>query len=291
MTMKLIVISGRSGSGKSTALHQLEDQGYYCVDNLPAGLLPMLLEQLEQNQYAAFKGIAVCIDARNSPHDLGRIRDVLDNLPSGIRSEVLFLDAQDAILTKRFSETRRRHPLTNNQLSLSEAIHAEIELLEALSSRADLVIDTSDLNLYDLRAVIDQYLGSGPKEGMSVLVESFGFKRGVPLDADLIFDARLLPNPHWVSGLRHQTGQDDDVIAFLESHPQSHALIADIVAFLERWLPEYHRSQRSYVTVAIGCTGGQHRSVYVAERLFARLEPSQSRLQIRHRELARQSSP
>ena len=291
MTMKLIVISGRSGSGKSTALHQLEDQGYYCVDNLPAGLLPMLLEQLEQNQYAAFKGIAVCIDARNSPHDLGRIRDVLDNLPSGIRSEVLFLDAQDAILTKRFSETRRRHPLTNNQLSLSEAIHAEIELLEALSSRADLVIDTSDLNLYDLRAVIDQHLGSGPKEGMSVLVESFGFKRGVPLDADLIFDARLLPNPHWVSGLRHQTGKDDDVIAFLESHPQSHALIADIVAFLERWLPEYHRSQRSYVTVAIGCTGGQHRSVYVAERLFARLEPSQSRLQIRHRELARQSSP
>ena len=289
--MKLIVISGRSGSGKSTALHQLEDQGYYCVDNLPAGLLPMLLEQLEQNQYAAFKGIAVCIDARNSPHDLDRLHDVLENLPSDLHSEVLFLDAQDAILTKRFSETRRRHPLSNDERSLSEAIHAEIDLLDALSSRADLVIDTSDLNLYDLRAVIDRYLGSGPKEGMSVLVESFGFKRGVPLDADLIFDARLLPNPHWVSGLRHQTGQDAGVVTFLESHPQSGALIKDIVTFLERWLPEYHRSQRSYVTVAIGCTGGQHRSVYVAERVFAELKPSQSRLQIRHRELARQTSP
>ncbi len=289
--MKLIVISGRSGSGKSTALHQLEDQGYYCVDNLPAGLLPMLLEQLEQNQYAAFKGIAVCIDARNSTHDLDRLNDVLENLPNDLHSEVLFLDAQDAILTKRFSETRRRHPLSNDERSLSEAIHAEIDLLDALSSRADLVIDTSDLNLYDLRAVIDRYLGSGPKEGMSVLVESFGFKRGVPLDADLIFDARLLPNPHWVSGLRHQTGQDAGVVTFLESHPQSAALIKDIVTFLERWLPEYHRSQRSYVTVAIGCTGGQHRSVYVAERVFAELKPSQSRLQIRHRELARQTSP
>ncbi len=288
--MKLIVISGRSGSGKSTALHQLEDQGYYCVDNLPAGLLPMLLEQLEQNQYATFKGIAVCIDARNSRYDLSRIQDVLENLPSNLNSEVLFLDAQDVILTKRFSETRRRHPLSNDECSLSEAIHAEIDLLEALSSRADLVIDTSDLNLYDLRAVIDQYLGGGPKEGMSVLVESFGFKRGVPLDADLIFDARLLPNPHWVSGLRHQTGQDAGVSDFLESHPETSALINDIVTFLERWLPEYHRSQRSYVTIAIGCTGGQHRSVYVAEQVFARLESSQNRLQIRHRELARQTA-
>lgn len=283
--MELIVISGRSGSGKSTALHQLEDLGYYCVDNLPAALLPTLTLQLERDQYAAFKGVAVCIDARNSAHDLEQIQQVLSELPSTIESEIIFLDASDNVLTKRFSETRRRHPLSNDNTSLAEAIAAEGRLLDPLSNTADLIIDTSQLNLYDLRSEITNRLGGTSRDGLSLLVESFGFKRGVPPDADLVFDARMLPNPHWVSGLRAMTGRDTPVADFLESHPESGAFTADIIGYLERWLPAYERSQRSYMTVAIGCTGGQHRSVYVAEQVFAAIQKTHPRSQLRHREL------
>ncbi len=200
--MELVIISGRSGSGKSTALHQLEDLGYYCVDNLPAALLPTLILQLEREQYSAFKGIAVCLDARNSDDDLHQIHPVLKALPDTINSEVIFLDASNDILIKRFSETRRRHPLTSDQRSLAEAIANESVLLEELAQQADLTIDTSRLTLYDLRAMISGRLGGESREGLSLLVESFGFKRGVPPDADLVFDARLLPNPHWVTHLR-----------------------------------------------------------------------------------------
>lgn len=284
--MELIVISGRSGSGKSTALHQLEDLGYYCVDNLPAALLPTLTLQLEADQYAAFKGVAVCIDARNSRHDLEQIQEVLAQLPESMKAEVIFLDASDAVLTKRFSETRRRHPLSGDETSLPEAIAREGALLDPLSSRADLIIDTSTLNLYDLRAEITNRLGGESRDGLSLLIESFGFKRGVPPDADLVFDARLLPNPHWVTGLRSLTGLDNAVIEFLEGHDESRRFADDITAFLQRWLPAYAQSQRSYMTVAIGCTGGQHRSVYLAEKVFASIRKEHARCQIRHRELA-----
>lgn len=283
--MELIVISGRSGSGKSTALHQLEDLGYYCVDNLPAALLPTLTEQLERDQYAAFKGVAVCIDARNSAEDLATTNEVLQYLPSTIDCKVIFLDAHDPTLTKRFSETRRRHPLSGADRSLTEAIQLEGRLLSSLAARADLVIDTSELNLYDLRGLIDNQLGGDAQQSMTVLVESFGFKRGVPLDADLLFDARLLPNPHWVTELRAKTGQDPEVAAFLESHSESGEFVNDIVNFLQRWLPDYSKSQRSYMTVAIGCTGGQHRSVYIAERVHGALQTTLGRVQIRHRDL------
>jgi UPF0042 nucleotide-binding protein len=283
--MQLVVISGRSGSGKSTALHQLEDMGYYCVDNLPAALLRQLTQEFLADHYQSFSGVAVCIDARNSMRDLEQISQQLSSLPEGVDRQVIFLDAHDPVLVKRFSETRRRHPLSRDDRSLAEAIQVEAKLLEPLLADADLVIDTSDLTLYELRAMIASRLGEKPGEGLSVLIESFGFKRGVPSDADLVFDARLLPNPHWVRDLRALTGRDPEVVEFLESQPEAPAFAADLIAFLERWLPDYEKSQRSYVTVAIGCTGGQHRSVYIAEQVFAAISASYPSVQLRHREL------
>lgn len=284
--MELVIVSGRSGSGKSTALHQLEDLGYYCVDNLPAALLPTLTLQLTGNQYKEFKGVAVCIDARNSEDDLKEIHNVLRELPKTIRNQVIYLDAHNDILIKRFSETRRRHPLSTDKRSLAEAIRHEGKLLEALASEADLVIDTSRLTLYDLRAAVSARLGDDKREGLSLLIESFGFKHGVPSDADLVFDARLLPNPHWVGGLKTQTGLDADVIEFLSRQADAQPFVADIVGFLQRWLSVYENSQRTYMTVAIGCTGGQHRSVFVAEAVYKIIATQHSRTQIRHRELS-----
>ncbi len=288
--MKLIIVSGRSGSGKSTALHQLEDLGYYCVDNLPAGLLPALTEQLEGPQYQDFLGVAVCIDARNSEQDLHQLIDVIDNLPSTIHCEVIYLDASDGILASRFSETRRPHPLRDECQSLAEAIEREAVLLDGLSSQATLSIDTSNLNLYDLRATISHRIGEENPGGLSLLIESFGFKKGLPADADLVFDARHLPNPHWVPELRSLTGEDATVANFLEDQPETRAYIDDISQFLLKWLPAYARSQRSYVSVAIGCTGGQHRSVYIASQVFESISAQYVGAQLRHRELTKMAS-
>lgn len=284
--MDLIVISGRSGSGKSTALNQLEDLGYYCVDNLPAALLPTLTRQLDAEQYAGFRGVAVCIDVRNSAPDLEQVPTVLEGLADTAHCQVLYLDADDAVLTKRFSETRRRHPLSNEHQSLPEAIAQETVLLDTLAQRADLIVDTSDLTLYDLRSIISNRLDVAGTSGISLLIESFGFKRGVPSDADIVFDARLLPNPHWDPMMRALTGKDAQVADFLSAHPQTREFVADIVSWLERWLPHYCDSQRSYLTVAVGCTGGQHRSVFVAESVFSALSDTETNIQIRHRELA-----
>ncbi|MDA9368470.1 RNase adapter RapZ [Flavobacteriaceae bacterium] len=283
--MELIIISGRSGSGKSTALHQLEDLGYYCVDNLPAALLPQLAGELLGPHYSDFKGIAVCIDARNNSRDLTQVEPMLRGLPESIESKVLFLDASDPILIKRFSETRRKHPLSTQQRSLAEAIAHERVLLEPLAAAADLSIDTTELNLYSLRSTISTRLGEGSTPGLSLLIESFGFKRGVPTDADLLFDCRLLSNPHWVTALRAKTGCDIDVQKFLEGHPETGEFVQQLINFIEYWLPYYARSQRSYFTIAIGCTGGQHRSVYVAEQVFSALQENYPKVQLRHREL------
>jgi UPF0042 nucleotide-binding protein len=283
--MKLVVISGRSGSGKSTALHQLEDSGYYCVDNLPAALLGHLTREYAAGEYAGFTGVAVCIDARNSQQGLEQFESQLASLPEGFEHQLIYLDAREPVLIKRFSETRRRHPLSRDNRSLAEAISYERDLLEPLVAAADLVIDTSDLNLYELRTMIASRISDGGEEKLSLLIESFGFKRGVPADADLVFDARMLPNPHWVRGLRAFSGRDVPVIEFLESQPEAHSFSNEIIAFLQRWLPHYQRSQRSYITVAIGCTGGQHRSVYVAERVWKGLSDEHPNAQLRHREL------
>jgi UPF0042 nucleotide-binding protein len=285
MNMELVIISGRSGSGKSTALHQLEDEGYYCIDNLPVSLLPALVKEASKDTFDHFRGTAVCIDARNAWKDLKNFHKIMESLPIAVNSKVLFLDAEDTALIKRFSETRRRHPLSTDQMPLAEAIKKEAELLEQISSTAALVLDTSQMTIYDLRDAIKQRLVADDPAAMSILIQSFGFKRGVPSDADLVFDVRMLPNPHWVSALRLKSGRDDDVKVFLESQPLTDELFKDICGYLDRWLPHYSDSRRSYMTIALGCTGGQHRSVYLAERLYAHYQGELSQLHLRHREL------
>jgi len=283
--MQLVIISGRSGSGKSTALHQLEDEGYYCIDNLPVSLLPALVQETSRPEFSHFRGTAVCIDARNAWKDLADFGDIVDALPTAVQREILFLDAEDSALIKRFSETRRRHPLSSETTPLAEAIVRERQLLEPISSDASLVLDTTRMTIYELRDAIKQRLLKNLTGTMSVLFQSFGFKRGLPADADLVFDVRMLPNPHWVKELRLRNGLDPEVRDFLESQPLADELYRDICAYLDSWLPRYKDSNRSYMTVAIGCTGGQHRSVYLADRLFHRYREQYPDIHIRHREL------
>jgi UPF0042 nucleotide-binding protein len=282
--MRLIIISGRSGSGKSTALHQLEDEGFYCIDNLPAALLPALVEQAGKGE-AQSQGIAVCIDARNAWKDLHRFPQLLDLLPADTRTDILFLDADDSTLIKRFSETRRRHPLSDEDTPLAEAIVRERHILEPISISASLSLDTSQMTIHELRSSIRQRLVGELAGDMSILFQSFGFKRGLPTDADLVFDARVLPNPHWEKSLRVKTGRDPEVARFLEQQEETEEFYADIAGFLDNWLPRYHDNNRSYITVAIGCTGGQHRSVYLTERLFKHYGGQYPRVHLRHREL------
>ncbi|KAA1192788.1 RNase adapter RapZ [Pseudohalioglobus sediminis] len=283
--MQLIIISGRSGSGKSTALNQLEDEGYYCIDNLPVSLLPALVAETQREEFAHFRGTAVCIDARNAWKYLADFSQVMGALPATVKTEVLYLDAEEPALIKRFSETRRKHPLSADSMTLAEAIAQERELLEPISSAASLVLDTTQMTIYDLRDAIKQRLLGTESSSMSLLIQSFGFKRGIPKDADLLFDVRMLPNPHWVKELRLQNGTEAEVRDFLEAQPMTAELFADICHFLDRWLPRYGDSNRSYMTVAIGCTGGQHRSVYLAERLFRHYQAQYPGIHVRHREL------
>jgi len=285
LPVRLIIISGRSGSGKSTALHQLEDEGFYCIDNLPASLLPALMEKTSGDEIHFFRGTAVCIDARNAWKDLKNFQSILDSLPSSVDTQVLFLDAQETILLQRFGETRRRHPLSTDSIPLAEAIDSERELLEPISRCASLVLDTSQMTVYELRDAIKQRLLGTSAGSMSILVQSFGFKRGVPADADLVFDVRMLPNPHWVKELRLKSGLDAEVREFLESQPMTRELYRDIRHYLDNWLPRYREGNRSYMNIALGCTGGQHRSVYLANRLFQDYKEQYPAIHIRHREL------
>lgn len=283
--MQLVIISGRSGSGKSTALHQLEDEGYYCIDNLPVALLPALVEEASRPEFEHFRGAAVCIDARNAWRNLEDFSSIVESLPDAVNSEILFLDAQDSVLITRFSETRRKHPLSSERMPLAEAIERERQLLEPIASAAALVLDTSEMTIYELRDAIRQRLVGDLSGSMSILIQSFGFKRGVPIDADLVFDVRMLPNPHWVKELRLKNGLDDEVRDFLEAQPLTEDLFDSISRYLDHWLPHYRDSNRSYMTVAIGCTGGQHRSVYLAARLFRHYQQQFPQVHVRHREL------
>ncbi|MFT4826109.1 MAG: UPF0042 nucleotide-binding protein [Halioglobus sp.] len=284
-TTSLVIISGRSGSGKSTALHQLEDEGYYCIDNLPVALLPALVREASREDFGDFQGTAVCIDARNAWKGLENFTTVLESLPKHVSSKILYLDTNDATLIKRFSETRRRHPLSNNQVPLAEAIEKERHLLRPIADAASITLDTSEMTIYELRDAIKQRLVAGTTGTMSILIQSFGFKRGVPTDADIVFDVRMLPNPHWVTELRLKNGLDSEVRDFLESQPLAEDLYLDICRYLDNWLPHYQNSNRSYLTVALGCTGGQHRSVYLANRLFQHYRTQFPQVQTRHREL------
>ncbi len=285
--MRLIIVSGRSGSGKSTALDVLEDNGFYCIDNLPAGLLPELAERALLHTEVLQPQVAVSIDARNLPTHLQRFPELLNEVRARhILCDVLYLDADEDTLLKRFSETRRRHPLTDENRSLAEAIRDEALLLEPISDLADLKIDTTHLNLYQLRDSLKLRLLNKPEPGTAFLIESFGFKRGMPVDADLVFDVRCLPNPYWKPDLRAHSGLDQPVIDYLAAQADVDEMYHDIHAYLYKWLPRFAASNRAYVTIAIGCTGGHHRSVYLAERLGQTLRPQLKNLQVRHRDLS-----
>ena len=285
--MRLIIVSGRSGSGKSTALDVLEDNGFYCIDNLPAGLLPELAERALLHTEVLQPQVAVSIDARNLPTHLQRFPELLAEVRARhIQCDVLYLDADEDTLLKRFSETRRRHPLTDESRSLAEAIRDEALLLEPISDLADLKIDTTHLNLYQLRDSLKLRLLNQPEPGTAFLIESFGFKRGMPVDADLVFDVRCLPNPYWKPDLRAHSGLDQPVIDYLAAQADVDEMYTDIHAYLYKWLPRFAASNRAYVTIAIGCTGGHHRSVYLAERLGQTLKPQLKNLQVRHRDLS-----
>lgn len=285
--MRMIIVSGRSGSGKSTALDVLEDSGFYCVDNLPAGLLPELAERALITTELAEPLLAVSIDARNLPSHLTRFPQMLAEVRArNIRCDVLYLDADEATLLKRFSETRRRHPLSTSDRSLAEAIRDESTLLGPITDLADLKINTTHLNLYQLRDTLKLRLLNKPEPGTAFLIESFGFKRGMPVDADLVFDVRCLPNPYWKPELRDHSGLEQPVIEYLAAQPDVEEMFQDISGYLNKWLPRFAASNRSYVTIAIGCTGGHHRSVYLTERLGEVLQKTLKNVQVRHRDLS-----
>jgi RNase adapter protein RapZ len=284
--MKLVIISGRSGSGKSTALHVLEDAGFNCIDNFPVGLLPAMVHTALRDSHQRSQRMAVSIDARNSAADLKRFPEILLSLDRmDLDCEVIYLDALGPTLVKRFSETRRRHPLTNETTDLRQAIEAEHELLANIADLADLVIDTTQLATSALIELIGARIASKTTSGLSLLFRSFGFKFGIPVDGDLVFDIRCLPNPHYVPELRRLTGKDDAVRAYLEADPDVLAMYSDIRRYLETWLPKFEQNNRIYMTVAIGCTGGQHRSVYMAEKLGGHFRDSMPNVLVRHREL------
>ncbi len=288
--MELYILSGTSGSGKSIALHALEDLGFYCIDNLPIALLPLCVHELSSADGVrqAYNRAAIGIDARTLSKEVDSIPKIVSSLSKdGVEVRILFLDANDEILIKRFSETRRKHPLTSSgSLPLEEAIIQERIMLQPISSQADRRFDTSRSNVHQLRDMIQNDAGREPGKGMSVLIQSFGFKHGMPIEADFVFDVRCLPNPHWEPRLRPQTGRDEGVQRFLERHDLVQDMYTDIYQFIARWLDAFQADRRSYLTVAVGCTGGQHRSVYFAERLAKQLSEGPYPVQVRHRELS-----
>ena len=284
--MRLVVISGRSGSGKTSALNILEDVGFTCIDNLPASLLPALILQLKEDSSAKEISLAVGIDARNLVGDLSEIPKILADIEdSGVAVDVIFLQARHNDLLRRYSETRRKHPLSTESIGLKQAVELEKDILKPIADISDRTIDTSGLSLHQLRDLIKSTVVPHKQESMSILFESFGFKRGVPSDSDFVFDVRCLPNPYWKVELRTQTGNDDAVIEFLESQVDVASMLADIIGFLTRWIPKFQDNNRSYMTISIGCTGGQHRSVYLANRLYEHFSQQQPLVKVVHKEL------
>ena len=281
--MRLIIVSGLSGSGKSVALHVLEDLGYYCIDNLPAGLIKSVVDDVTSRDRDAVEQMAVGIDARNRREDLESLPGLIEELKQhNVNPELLFLQSSDDVLLKRYSESRRRHPLADKDTALRAAITNERDLLSPVVNAADLIIDTSMTSVYDLADTIRERIDRREPRALSVLIESFGFKSGIPADADFVFDMRCLPNPYWHPDLRGQTGQDKEVSDFLNAQEPFIRMFEDILRFLERWIPEYDSVHRSYLTVAIGCTGGQHRSVCMAEKLARTLRETHDPILIRH---------
>jgi UPF0042 nucleotide-binding protein len=279
--MKLIIVSGRSGSGKSVALRVLEDLGYYCVDNIPVNLLPALTHTVIND----YENVAVSLDVRNLPKNPKDILEIIEYLPAAVEVTTLFLDADDNDLIRRFSETRRLHPLIKENIPLDQAISLEKKLLTPISTNADLYINTTQLSPHQLADLVRERI-LGKKTGAMVLVfESFGFKHGIPADADYVFDARFLPNPHWEKELKPYTGLEQPVKDFLASQPIVTKFVWQINSFMMTWLPHLERNNRSYITIAIGCTGGKHRSVYITELLATNFRKEQKDVQTHHRDI------
>lgn len=284
--MKLVIITGRSGAGKSTALHVLEDLGFFAIDNVPAEMIPDITRKAKESDDPEYKHLAIIVDARNNPHTLSQFPAILQQLEQQeIDIEVVYLDADDSVLLHRFSETRRKHPLSSHELILTEAIAQERTLLEPFLQRTDLQIDTSQLTLHQLRDLISTRLAHKKDSHLALLFQSFAFKKGVPIDADMVFDVRCLPNPHWDASLRTLTGRDTGVIDFLGQETDVTEMLNDVQSFLGKWLPKFIDTNRSYITVAIGCTGGQHRSVYFCEQLANHFKRNLPNVLVRHREL------
>ena len=277
--MQLIIVTGLSGSGKSIALRALEDSGFYCIDNLPATLLPQISHHLEASHQTK---VAISIDSRSTALEV--LPSAIEHLKSsGNHVDVLFLESNIETLVKRFSETRRKHPLSNDDTTLAESIAHERELLAGLAELGH-HIDTSNLSANTLRNYIREIIAQ-PDNSLVLLFTSFGFKNGIPLDADFVFDVRSLPNPHYDSALKPLTGKDAAVAQFIENTPAAIEMLADIQHYISKWLPSFEQDNRSYLTVAIGCTGGQHRSVYFVEQLTKHFKSQKQKVIIRHREL------
>ena len=280
---RLIIVSGLSGAGKTVALHVLEDLGYYCIDNLPATLLESAVDDVIGSAESGDSLLAVGIDARNRPQDLESLPHLIRAFRGrDIHTDVLFVQAEDDILLKRYSETRRRHPLSSDGAELRSAIESERKILAEVINAADLVVDTSLTSIYELADTIRERVDRRSANSLSVLIESFGFKYGIPVDADFVFDLRSLPNPYWTVDLRGFSGLDEEVGEFLDSHSNFVEMHDDILGFLKRWIPRYRDANRGYLTVALGCTGGRHRSVYMVEKLVASLEAAGEPVDKRH---------
>lgn len=282
--MKLIIVSGLSGAGKSIAIQVLEDLDYYCIDNLPLNLVDALIHEIALAKHTK---VAISIDARNIVSELIKFPERIKQLEkNNIDCEIFFLEANDATLIQRFSETRRKHPLSSKNTSLTEAIKQERVLLETISSQANLRIDTSATNVHQLRDLVKACIIKDDTQSTSIMFESFGYKHGVPIDADFVFDVRCLPNPHWVAELKSLTGFDQAVISYLEKNEDVLEMKNDIMTFVEKWLPKFSADNRSYITIAIGCTGGQHRSVYLVNALTKALKNKHNNVLSLHREIS-----
>ncbi|WP_293730085.1 RNase adapter RapZ [uncultured Actinobacillus sp.] len=279
--MELIIISGRSGAGKSVALRALEDIGYYCVDNLPIDLLPQLADILSQTHNAA----AISLDIRNLPHSTETLNGVLNQVSTQHQIKIIFLDTDRSTLIRRYSDSRRLHPLSVKDLSLEAAIDAERDQLEPLVQHANLIIDTGVLSTHELAERLREFLRGQSDKELKIIVESFGFKYGLPLDADYVFDVRFLPNPHWNPALRPMTGLEQPVIDFLSKHEDVGNFIYKTRNYIETWLPMLEQNNRSYLTIAIGCTGGKHRSVYIAQQLGEYFQAKGKNVKIQHKSL------
>lgn len=282
---QLVIVSGLSGSGKSVALRALEDLGFFCIDNLPVSLLQSFAQKLGMEVLEPYRQVAIGIDIRVRQENISRLPALVTELrDNNSNTQLFYIEADDPTLIKRFSETRRRHPLSSQGLPLPQAIRQEKEMLSALRDVADWIIDTSTTNVHELRRAVTRRLATTDST-LTLLLESFAFKRGVPADVDFAFDVRCLPNPHWEKSLRALTGKDEGVRKFLGGHQSVHAMVRDIRQFLEHWLPAFEDSDRSNVTVGIGCTGGRHRSVYVVEALARHFREIRESVMVHHREI------